>query len=75
MNQDFLPTDNSSTTNLRYDIVVGKLIKSARGHQLRNAPATSTTVAFGLISAILQGLIALAVLVICGIVYIFKQFK
>ena len=70
---DFFPTDNSSTTNLKYDIVASKFMTGMQNHQMRNAPSPSVGVVFSLLGAVLQIVLALVVMLAVGIRWIWKQ--
>jgi hypothetical protein len=72
-NLNGFPTDNSPSTQLKYDIVASKLITGMQNHQNRNAPVISN--GLGLIGAVLKGLVALVVLLIAGVVYVFTKAK
>ncbi|MGQ2985377.1 hypothetical protein [Flavobacterium sp.] len=61
-NLNGLPTDNSPSTQLKYDIVASKFMAGIESHQRRNAPAPSPMGAFGLVGAVLQGVVALVVI-------------
>lgn len=71
---DFFPTDNSSTTNLKYDIVASKFMTGIQNHQMRNAPSPSVDVVFSLIGAVLQMVVALVIVLFIGIRWIWKRF-
>lgn len=51
-----------NTTQLKYDIVASKFMAGIENHQRRNAPAPSPIASFGLIGVVLQGMVALLVL-------------
>jgi hypothetical protein len=70
-NLNGFPTDNSPSTQLKYNIVASKFMTGIQNHQRRNAPVISNDL--GLIGAVLKGLLALVVLLIAGVVYIFTK--
>ena len=63
-NLNGFPTDNLPSTQLKYNIVASKFMTGIENHQRRNAPAP--VISFGLISALIQGLIVLIVIVFVG---------
>lgn len=65
-NLNGFPTDNSSSTQLKYDIVASKFMTGIQNHQIRNAPSPSIGIVFNLIGAVLQ--MVLALVVILGLV-------
>lgn len=67
------PTDNSSTTNLKYDIIASKMMTGVHNHQMRTAPATNVGVVFGLIGVVLQMVVALVVILVVGVRWILQR--
>ena len=74
--QNFYPVDNSSRTNLHYDLVASKFMTGIENHkrtQYNNSASSSAVLP--LISAIIQIFIG-AVVVVFGILkFIFKSFR
>ena len=70
-NLNGFPTDNSPSTQLKYNIVASKFMTGIENHQKRNAPAP--VISFGLISALVQGIIALIVIVFIGLRWVLKE--
>lgn len=74
--QNFFPTDNSSRTNLHYDLVASKFMTGIENHrrtQYNNSASNSAVLP--LIVAIIQIFIG-AVVVVFGILkFIFKSFR
>ncbi|AXG73850.1 hypothetical protein DVK85_06195 [Flavobacterium arcticum] len=68
------PTDNSSSTNLKYDIIASKMMIGMRNHQMRTAPAPNVGFVFEIMGAVLQMIVALVVILIIGITLIYKKF-
>lgn len=54
---NFFPTDNSSRTNLKYDLVASKFVTGLENHQMRQYHnAQSTTFLFGIIRFIYKSI-------------------
>lgn len=70
---DFFPTDNSSSTNLKYDLISSKFMTGIQNHQMRNAPAPSVGIVFNLIGALVKMAFALVVMFFAGIRWIWLQ--
>jgi len=70
---DFFPTDNSSSTNLKYDLISSKFMTGIQNHQMRNAPSPSVGIVFSLIGAVLQMVLALVVILFVGIRWIWNR--
>lgn len=70
-----LPTDNSSTTNLKYDIIASKFMNGIRNHQRQHAPVSSSSVdaAFYVIGTVLQLALAILIFVFIGLRWIWKR--
>ena len=68
-----LPTDNSSSTNLKYDIVASKFMTGFSNRQMRTAPAPSLGITFGIIGAVLQLVVALLVMLIVEIRWMYSK--
>jgi len=71
---DFFLTDNSSSINLKYDLISSKFMTGIQNHQKRNAPSPSVGIVFNLIGAVLQMVLALVVIIGVGIRWIWKRF-
>jgi len=67
------PTDNSSSTNLKYDIIASKFMTGIRNHERRAAPTQSTGVVGYLIGAVLELALATMVMVFVGLRWIWKK--
>ena len=64
---DFFPTDNSSRTNIKYDLVACKLITGVENYQRKQYyDAQSTSFLFGIIGGIFQIIIGL-ILILFGL--------
>jgi len=76
-NLNGFPTDNSSSTNLKYDIVASKFMTGIRNHQMRTAPAPAptTSVVFYLIGAVLELTLGILLLVGIGLHKTWKSIK
>jgi len=72
-NLNGFPTDNSSSTQLKYDIVASKFMTGIQNHQMRNAPSPSVWIVFNLIGAVLQMVMALVVILFVGIRWIWNR--
>ena len=53
-NLNDFPTDNSSSTNLKYDIIAGKFMNGVERHQRQTAPTQSSGTVFYIIGAVLE---------------------
>lgn len=73
-NLNGFPTDNSSSTNLKYDIVASKFMVGIQNHQMRTTPAPSVGIVFGIIGAVLQMVLALVVMLFVGVGWIYRKF-
>ncbi|TRW21458.1 hypothetical protein FMM05_20110 [Flavobacterium zepuense] len=71
-NLSSFPTDNAPSTQLKYDIVASRFMAGIENHHKRNAPISLSN-DLGLIGAVLQGLVALVVMLIGGIWYVFNH--
>lgn len=74
--QNFFPVDNSSRTNLHYDLVASKFMTGIENHrrtQYNNSASVSGV--FSLIGAIIQILIGAMVLVFGILKLVFKSFR
>jgi hypothetical protein len=72
-NLNGFPTDNSPSTQLKYDIVASKFMTGVENHQRRNAPVSSPLAAFGIVGAVLHGVVALLVILFMGIQWLLKK--
>lgn len=70
---NFFPTDNSATTNLKYDLIVSKMMTGMR-NQRRTAPTPSVGIVFGIIGAVLHMVVALMMMFFVGIRWVWKWF-
>ena len=74
--QNFFPTDNSSRTNLHYDLVASKFMTGIENHkrtQYNNSASNSAIIP--LIGAIIQIAIGALVLLFGILKFIFKSFR
>lgn len=69
------PTDNSSSTNLKYDIIASKMMTGIENHRRRKSHGLPVTEGFGLIDAVLEGAVAIVVLVFVGIGWILGKIE
>lgn len=69
-----LPTDNSSSTNLKYDIISSKFMSGIENHNRNNLPVPLFSASFGLIGAVLQLFVAIVILLGLALRWIWKQF-
>jgi len=69
------PTDNSSSTNLKYDIIASKFMTGIENHNRQKTPAPYFGVAFYLIGAVVE--LVVGVVLLLGIVLhmIWKSLK
>lgn len=67
------PTDNSSSTNLKYDIVASKFMTGIRNHERRTAPTQSAGIVIYLIGAVLELALAILVMVVVGIRWVWSK--
>ena len=67
------PTDSSPSTQLKYDIVASKFMTGIQNHQKRNTPPPSLVSSFSLIGAVLQGVVALLVLLVTAVYWVVKK--
>ena len=74
-NLDDFPRDNSSSTNLKYDIIASKFMTRIRNHESRTAPAPSGGVVFYLIGAVVELVWAILVMAFIGLRWISNSFK
>lgn len=72
-NLNGFPTDNSSSTQLKYDIVASKFMTGIQNHQMRNAPSPSVEILFSLIGAVLQLVLALVIIIGLGLRWIWRH--
>ena|GEM_PF-3213860 len=73
-NLNGFPTDNSPSTQLKYDIVASKFMTGIENHHKRNA-STSLSNDLGLVGAVLQIIVALLVFVAAGLHWFWKRLK
>lgn len=67
------PTDNSSSTNLKYEIIASKFMTGIQNHERRSAPSQSSGVAIYLIGAMLELALAILVMAFVGLRWIWKR--
>jgi len=67
------PTDNSSSTNLKYDLIAGKLMTRVENHNKRHFYKPPIIEGFGLIGSIIEGLAAIFMLIISEIAWVLKK--
>lgn len=72
-NLNGFPTDNSPSTQLKYNIVASKYMAGIENHQRRNAPAPSPLAALRFIVAVLQGMVALAILLVSILCWVLRK--
>ena len=72
-NLNGFPTDNSSTTNLKYDLVASKFMTGVENHQRRTAPTASVGIVFYIIGAVLELAVALVMMVFVGLRWVLKR--
>ena len=68
------PTDNSSSTNLKYDIVTTKFASGIENYNRRKVSTFSFSETLGLIGVILQLFIAIVVIFGLGIKWVCRRF-
>jgi hypothetical protein len=66
------PTDNSSSTNLQYDIVVGKLLASAKSHQKYNSTKSVIPI-FTILVGIIQLSVALITIIFMVLKWLYRK--
>jgi hypothetical protein len=71
-NLNGFPTDNSPSTQLKYDIVASKFMTGIENHHKRNAPVSIDN-DLGLVGAVLQIIVALVVIVGAVLHWIWKR--
>mgnify|MGYP006194171219 CR=1 FL=1 len=74
--KDFYPVDNSSRTNLHYDLVASKFMNGIENHkrtQYNNSASNSTI--FPLIGAIIQIAVGALILIFGILKFIFKSLR
>lgn len=59
---DFFPTDNSVTTNLKYDLIASKMMTGMQNHQRRIAPSPSVGIVFRVVSVIIKIIVSLLII-------------
>jgi len=72
-NLNDFPLDNSSSTNLKYDIIAGKFMTSVERHQRQTAPTQSSGTVFYIIGAVLELALAILVMIFVGLRWIWKR--
>lgn len=78
MNKNFpdfggFPTDNSSSTNLKYDIIANKFMSGIRNHKRSITPTPSSSIVFYLIGAVVEFTFGILLLLLVGIRWILKR--
>lgn len=74
--QNFFPVDNSSRTNLHYDLVASKFITGIENHQrTKYHNSASSSAVFPLIGAIVQIVFGLVVVIFGILKFIFKSLR
>ncbi|CAM3752737.1 hypothetical protein [Flavobacterium saliperosum] len=74
--QNFFPVDNSSLTNLHYDLVASKFMTGIENHkrtQYNNSASNSAV--FPLIGAIIQIIFGLVIAILGILKFIFKSLR
>lgn len=79
MNKNFsdfggFPTDNSSSTNLKYDIIASKFMTGVENHKKRTTTTPSFRESFGLLGAILQLFAAIFIILVFIVNWIYRRF-
>ena len=72
-NLNDFPTDNSSSTNLKYDIIASKFMTGIENHKRWTAPTQSSGTVFYIIGAVLELAFAILVMVFVGLRWIWKR--
>lgn len=67
------PTDNSSSTNLKYDIIASKFMIGVENHQKKNNQKLTLPISLGLVSIILQSAIAVIIITAFVVNWIYKK--
>lgn len=71
------PTDNSSSTNLKYDIIASKFMTGIENHRRRKSPSSTLPiqVIFYFVGAILELALSILVIVFLGLRWVWKMFS
>lgn len=68
-----LPTDNSSSTNLKYDIIASKFMTGIQSHNRRSATVQSSGAIFHLIGAVVQSALAVLMILLIGLQWVCRK--
>jgi hypothetical protein len=66
------PTDNSPSTQLKYDIVASKFMTGIENHHKRNVPVSIGS-DLGLIGAVVQIIVSLVVVIVLSLHWVLKR--
>lgn len=66
-------TDNSSSTNLKYDIITSKFMTGIQNHERRSATVQFSGIVLYLIGAVLELALAIVVLIFVGLRWVWKR--
>lgn len=69
----FFPTDNSASTNLKYDLITSKMMTGIQNPQKRTAPSPSIGILFSIIGAVLQMIVELVVMLFVEFRWFWKR--
>lgn len=67
------PTDNSSSTNVKYDIIASKFMTGIENHQKRNTSSSSIGIIFYLVVGLVHLVFALIFFLLVGLRWICKK--
>ena len=67
------PTDNSSSTNLKYDLIASKFMTGIENHNKHRSCKPPIIEGFGIIGSILEGLAILIMLIVLAIGWVLKK--
>ena len=68
-----LPTDNSSSTNLKYDLIASKFMTGVENHNKTKILLPTIGTCFGIIGVFIQVMIATIILVGLGLKWVLKK--
>jgi hypothetical protein len=67
------PTDNLSSTNVKYDIIASKFITGIENHHKRNVPSLSVGIVFDLLVGVVHLAVALILFLLVGLRWVYKK--
>ena len=70
-----LPTDNSSSTNLKYDIIASKFMTGIGNHKKYNSPISSQSLLLELIIELVKIMLGFIILLVLVLHWIYKQIR